>query len=143
MAKQAQQEAKTTRAIDAFRGYYRAQTRPFELPEIGLTLHFPPLTTASMQAVADRMGNKPEQVSNETWWHEKNVLLLIQQAQLEDGKKAFSFGDKAHLLSEVPYPILQKMVTAMYAAALPDAPETVEAGKDGSATMENFVSSSS
>lgn len=121
-------------AIDILRRKFRSDRTVLELD--GLTLYFPALTGRAIRSVAEKMGDKPDNVSEEAWRFERNVMLVIHQAETEDGKKAFAFGHKEYLMDGIGYSTLQKMILAvMTAGAVPDAPQTVEQGKDGSAKI--------
>lgn len=129
-----------TRAIDAFRKVFRNKRRVVEVPEVGITLYFPALTTAAKIAVAEHMGEKPPETPKEAWEQEVRIVLLIHQAELEDGTKAFAFGDKSYLLEQVDYLLMQRLLGEMYAAGLPDMPKDVEEGKGDSGKTENSAS---
>ena len=119
--------------IDAFITAFNNRRKEVDVPEIGIKLYFPPLTTASQIAVAERMGQKPESMTELAWRYRRNALLFIHQAQLEDGSRAFEYGHLEHLLQSVDFLLLERLVTEMYAAGMPDAPQTVDEGKAGSA----------
>ena len=122
------------KAIDILRGQFRADRTALELD--GITLYFPALTGRAIHSVAEKMGDKPDNVSEESWRFERNVMLVIHQAETEDGKKAFAFGHKSYLMDEIGYSTLQKMIlTVMTAGAVPNAPQTVEQGKADSAKI--------
>lgn len=109
---------KPTRAIDAVRGAYRSKRRSCPVPEWGLTLHFGPLTTDDIIAVEQRLGMEEGADKQPDYAWRKRILLLIHKAELDDGSKAFSFGDEHYLRTESDFLILQRVTGFMYGASL-------------------------
>lgn len=114
------------RPIDRIRASYKGRRRPIEMEDWDLTLYFGPLTTADMEAVEERMrdelGEEPEKHR-----HTKNLLLLIHKAELEDGSRAFTFGDMHYLKTEADYTKIQRLVAHMYSSSLgPLDPESAK-----------------
>lgn len=117
MAKKKQQDV-ATKPIDRIRKAYRDRRRSIEVPEWdGLELFFSPLTTADVAAADDRMqdrdGKEPAKHR-----HERNIYLLIATAELEDGSPAFRLGDKAFLMTEAEYAVIQRLVGFLYSTSM-------------------------
>lgn len=128
-------EPASTRAIDCVIRAAHAQRRAAEVKEWGITLYFPPLTTQAIISAEERMTSKydKEHERTEAYRHERNIILLIQQAEMEDGAPAFSMGDRMTLMQKASFLTLQRLITEMFAAGMPNAAKDVEEGKDSSA----------
>lgn len=87
-----------------------ARTR-VEVPECGLVLYFPPMTTAHRDAVHERIraeqGLDLEHPARES---DRQIQYLIEMAELEDGTKAFEPGDAIALRDNLPWPVLQRVL---------------------------------
>lgn len=77
----------------------------------GVELFFTPMTIGDMRAVDER---KPKDL------HDKNLILLIMKAKYEDGRAAFTMGDKNYLETEADYIVVQRVATFMYNVAMPE-----------------------
>lgn len=110
----------SVRPIDRVVQARRQARRSIVVPEWdGLALYFSPVTTLDVQAVHDRMredGRDAEQ--NQL---EKRVILLIQKAELEDGSRAFEFGDRIALMENAEWSVLMRVIGFMYESALSGA----------------------
>ncbi|HEX7048657.1 MAG TPA: hypothetical protein VF188_00475 [Longimicrobiales bacterium] len=117
--------------IDRVVARYRDTRRRVEVPEWDVVLYFGPLTKADILAVEQRMrdedGKEPDKHR-----HEKNILLIVQKAELEDGSKAFRWGDRHTLFEKAEAAVLDRLLLALYSGVVPLTREGVEEGKDGS-----------
>lgn len=116
-----------TRAIDKVRAAYRNRRRKEEVPEWDMTLYFGPLTTADNEAVDLRMQDE-DGLDPEVRKYDRRIYLLIHKAELEDGSRAFDFGDFHYLKNEADFMVLSRLWAVMFQGAL-QIGEDVEAAK--------------
>lgn len=107
--------------------------RHIHVPEWDLDLYFSTLTTNDMIAVADRMKEEGRDAAANDY--ERRIVLLIQKAELEDGTKAFTFGDRMALMESADWDVLQRVVAFMYRSAL--SVTSSDEAKKKSETKEN------
>jgi len=119
------QEKKTERPIDSVVRSFDNRRRPIEIPKWGMTLWFGPLVQADLDAVEER---EPKNR------YERQVMLLIMKAELEDGSQAFVWGDKHTLMTKADVVILNTLFAHMYGAAIDLEELREKAGKESEKT---------
>jgi len=119
------QEKKSERPIDQIVRAFDNRRRPIEIPKWDLTLWFGPLVQADLDAVEER-----EPKSR----YERQILLLIMKAELEDGSQAFTWGDKYTLMNKADVVIMNTLVAHMYGAAIDLEELREKAGKESEKT---------
>lgn len=77
-----------------------------EVPEWETTVYFKAAATFAQQAKIIELTNKGDLV-------EAMVETLLQRALTEDGKKMFTFADRAILLNQVDPEVIVRVVTAI------------------------------
>lgn len=98
-----------TRPIDVIRRCSSLNRRSITIPEWeDMTLYFGKITVADWDGVEAR---------NPKSDMERNLLLLISMARLEDGTPAFQGGDKMYLEREADFAVLQRVLNFMYEGA--------------------------
>lgn len=133
--------AKGERPIDIVLRSINNSRKPVRVEPWGLTLYFPPLTTATMIAVEERLGiegvvvgmdgNSQPAETPTARKHRKHVTMLVLQAQLEDGSQAFDTGDVEMLMQKVDFVTMQQLIGAMFSTSMP---ATTEEAKEDSET---------
>ncbi len=119
------------RPIDKVKQHARVTARrKLQVEEWETDLYFSPLTTNDMIAVAERMGEEGRDVAlNE---YERRVVLVILKAELEDGTKAFEFGDRIELMANGSWPIVNRIVAFIYETSAPSLEDAKKkSGKTG------------
>jgi|GEM_PF-1209238 len=122
------------RPIDLIKKARHNNRRSVEVSEWGVTLYFTPLTTNDILAVEERMSEEDGKDPNKNQL-EKRVYLLIQKAELEDGSRAFTWGDRIELLESAEWAVLQRVIAFMYASSV-SGPGTLEDAKKKSEKTE-------
>lgn len=124
------------RPIDAVIAAHNRSRNKIEVPEWGLDLYFGPLTTSDMIVAEERAGEPQDgegkPVDSPSHRRQKQLMLLVQKAELEDGTRAFEFGDIEYLKSRADFLVVQRLIAAMYGGAL----RSVEEGKAPSETTQ-------
>lgn len=107
------------RPIDVIRQRSKLARRPIDVPEWGLVLWFGKLTVADMESVGAKEA---------TTKLERNLHLLIQKSELENGDPAFGTGDLHFLKTEADFVVIQRLLDFMFASAagLPTIEEEAE-----------------
>lgn len=97
------------KAIDRVREAAVSALRSITIPEWGdLTLHFGKLTIADQEAVEARTPKTA---------YERQLIMLIHKAKMEDGTPAFQMGDMHYLRNEADFVVVQRIVAFMYQTA--------------------------
>lgn len=121
------------RVIDRIVQARKATRRPIQVPEWPdengdpTTLYFGVLTHADVQAVRDRLrdgGKDPEHHREE-----ERALLLVSKAEMEDGSRAFEYGDLRTLQSEVAWATYNRLLTFMYQSSFPETSGSLDEAK--------------
>lgn len=109
------------RTIDIIRRCSALDRRKMTIPEWdNLDLYFGKITVADWDTVEAR---NPETNMD------RNILLIITKAKLEDGSPAFSMADRHQIRAEADLTVLQSVINFMYASAYNSLEEAEEAVK--------------
>lgn len=130
--------------IDRVIKAHKDARRPIRVPEWPdengepTVLYFPPLTTAAVEAADARM--EDDGLDPRKRELDRKFYLLVHQAELEDGEKAFRIGDITHLKDKGQYTLFMRLVAFMYKsdidATAVSAEELLEAAKKKSGQTE-------
>ena len=129
--------------IDRIAQIRKETRRSIEVPEWAKegepvpVLYFSVLTTADRAAVRGRLLNEDGR-DPDKHQEEERILLLIQQAELEDGTQAFEWGHKDHLIANCEWSVLNRLVAFMYRSTFsPAAKDLLDEAKKKSETTES------